>query len=345
MLLALLPAALAVTTVAVLGAIIIGALGKDALEVGGQALHATLLTGYGLSQVFFKSTPLILCGLAVAVPLTAGLFNVGGEGQLAAGGLAAALVAGWLAGAGAVATTAAVMAAALAGGAAGAGCGVLRHTRGVHEVISTIMANFILAAGCGWLLHAFAAEPGTSHTPELPADVLFTRLGSVLDAVQGSLLSTSLPLALVLAALLQWVLWRTVWGFELRASGLAPRAAVHAGIRAAAMVVGSMALGGALAGLAGAHFVLGARRFFEEGMSGGEGFLGIAVALMARSQPAAVVPAALLFAALSQAGLSMASHVPRELVLVLQGAVVLVLGGTGPLVDALSRRRAEVRDG
>jgi simple sugar transport system permease protein len=336
----LFPSLLAVGTMLVLGALIIAALGKDPFSVGGDALHATLFTAYGLSQVLFKATPLILCGLAVAIPLSAGLFNVGGEGQLAVGGLACAAVAQSLAGSPWLAFLAGLVAAVVGGGAAGAAAGALKQWRGVHEVITTIMLNFILAAFCGWMLHAGLAETGTSHTHELPADTLFTRLGSLVDMLGGSLVSTSLFLALSMALLLHGVMARTTFGFELRASGANPTAARHAGIPAPAMVVGSLALGGALAGLAGGHFVLGARRFFEEGMSGGEGFLGIAVALLARTQPLAVVPAALMFAALSQAGLSMAAQVPREMVLVLQGVVVLVLGGSAPLLSRLAARGA-----
>ena len=162
--------------------------------------------------------------------------------------------------------------------------------------------------------------------------MLFTRLSTWIPMFEGSLVSTSLLLAVALALGSQWIMFRTVFGFELRANGASALAARHAGIASLRMTMGSMALGGAMAGLAGAHFVLGARRFFEDGMSGGQGFLGIAVALMARGNPWAVVPSALLFAGLGQAGLAMGSFVPREMVLVLQGLVVLVLGASSALL-------------
>jgi simple sugar transport system permease protein len=121
----------------------------------------------------------------------------------------------------------------------------------------------------------------------------------------------------------------------MRVSGVSPGAAKHAGVAQRTMLIGSMLLGGALAGLAGAHHVLGARRFFEEGIGSGDGFLGIAVALLSYGQPWAVIPSALLLAWLSEAGLSVAAHVPRELVLVLQGVVVLALGAAGAYVSRL----------
>lgn len=340
-----LPALAGVASILVLGPLILWMLGADVWTVAGEAVESTLLSGYGLFQVLFKATPLMLCGLAVALPLGAGLFNVGGEGQALLGGLACAAAAHAARGAGdAAAFVLGLLAAVLAGGVAGAVPGALRHLRGIHEVIGTIMLNFILAALCGWLLSAALEDPGTAHSPELAAGVLFSRLSTLVPAAAGSSASTSLLLAVVLAGALQWVVARTVFGFELRASGAGPLAARHAGISAGRMVVGSLALGGALAGLAGAHFVLGARRFFEEGLVGGDGFLGIAVALMARSAPAAVVPAALLFAALSQAGLSLgAANVPREVVLVLQGVVVLVLGGTTAASERLGRSLASRR--
>ncbi len=340
---ALLPLGLAVGTILVLGALVLLALGANPITVGGEALAATLWDGYGLSQVLFRATPLILCGLAVALPLQAGLFNVGAEGQLAAGGLACAVVGqAWMGQSTALAFVAGLVASMVAGGAAGALAGVLKHRRGVHEVISTIMLNAILAALCGWLLHAGLAEAGTSHTVELEGGVLFTRLSTWWEALAGSNVSTSLVLAVVVAVACQVVMARSRFGFEVRAVGASLTAAHHAGIPQGRVLVGVMGVGGALAGLAGAHFVLGARRFFEEGMSGGDGFLAIAVALLARNAPLQVIPASLLFAALSQAGLSLAtSQVPRESVLVLQGVVVLVLGGASPYLGRRAAARAE----
>lgn len=338
---ALLPAAAGLLCIGVVGPLLLLAVGADVGDAVMDAVEATLLSGYGVFQVLFKATPLVLCGLAVAIPLGAGLFNVGAEGQALAGGLACASVAHALAPAGAgVAFVAGMAAAMLGGGMAGAAPGYLLHRFGVHEVIGTIMFNFILAAGCGWLMGAFLEDAGTAHTPEVPGAVLFVRLSTWFDAAQGSSASTSLLWALGLAALMHAVMARTTLGFELRAAGGSPAAARHAGIPAARMRVGALALGGALAGVAGAHLVLGARRFFEEGMVGGDGFLGIAVALMARSQPLAVVPAALVFAALSQAGLSLGAQVPREVVQVLQGLVVLVLGGTAYAAERMQRNRA-----
>lgn len=335
----LLPALSALVVVGVVGCVLILAIGQDPWQITSDAIQATLLSGYGLGQVFFKATPLILTGLAVSIPFAAGLFNIGGEGQLILGGLGCAVVAQALIPYGGLTAAAGglVMAAVL-GAMGGAIAGALKASRNVHEVISTIMLNFIFTALCGYLLNQHLEEPGTAHTPELPAEVLFTRLSTWMTDWSGSLASTSLLLALVCVAAAQVLMFHTVLGYELRVGGSGPLAARHAGIPSTWLIIGSLGLGGGLAGLAGGHFVLGARRFFEEGMSGGEGFLGIAVALMARGQPWAVVPAALIFGALSQAGLSLGTKVPREMVQVLQALVVLTLAG----VSAVMRYRVSV---
>ncbi|MEW5849048.1 MAG: ABC transporter permease [Myxococcota bacterium] len=336
------PSLVALAVALAVGAVMVLAIGQSPLQVGADALQATLGTGYGLGQVIFKATPLILTGLAVAIPYAAGLFNIGAEGQLLVGALASAVVAHLLRDAGGmVAFSGAVLAAAITGAAAGAVPAALKAWRGVHEVISTIMLNFILAALCGYLLHAHLADESGSHTPELPAEALFGRLSAVVPSWTGSLASTSALLAVLLAAVLQAVMFRSVLGYQLRVSGAGPLAARHAGIHAGLMTVVSFSLGGALAGLAGAHFVLGARRFFEDGLSAGEGFLGIAVALMARGHPLAVIPGALVFGGLGQAGLSLGAKVPRETIMVLQALVVLALAATGTTPRGRLERRPQ----
>jgi simple sugar transport system permease protein len=282
----------------------------------------------------------------VAVGLRAGLFNIGAEGQLAAGGFGAGLV-GLLLPAGTpgiVAVPLCVLAAVAAGGAVGSVPGVLRARFGAHEVIVTIMLNFIVLALLNYFVSARLHVPETLHTPEIHAGAL-PRLSAMFPAFHGSAANWTIAIVLLAAALLWWFLFRTRAGYELRAVGLQPDAAEYAGIRAGRVWFNALTLSGVLAGLGGINFVLGYKNYYEDGFTGGAGFLGIAVALVGRNNPAGVVIAALFFATLSQGGLAINAMVPKQIVEVLQGIVILAVATAVPEVrrllrSALSKRRS-----
>jgi general nucleoside transport system permease protein len=142
---------------------------------------------------------------------------------------------------------------------------------------------------------------------------------------------------LLAAVLVWWMLFRTRAGYELRAVGLQPDAAEYAGIRAGRVWFNALATSGALAGLGGINFVLGYKHYYEDGFTGGAGFLGIAVALIGRNNPVGVVLAALFFATLSQGGLAINAMVPKQIVEVLQGIVILAVAAAVPEVRRLLR--------
>jgi simple sugar transport system permease protein len=303
------------------GAAFIAAIGQDPLAIYGHMLHECFGTGYGLGQTLFKATPLIFTGLAVAIGFRTGLFNIGVEGQLYLGGFAAGL-AGLLPMPAPLRLAAAVLAAALAGGAWGAIPGALKSRFGAHEVINTIMLNFIAFALVAWIGHA-VFETATVRTAEIPAAATLPRLGAIFPALHGSPANVSLLLALAAAWGAHLLLFRTRLGFELRAVGLNPAAAEYGGIAAGRAQSLAMALSGAVAGLGGLNYVLGYKHYFELGFSAGAGFLGIAVALLGRNHPVGVIAAALFFGALSYGGLVVNQRVPKELVEALQGLVIL----------------------
>jgi ABC-type uncharacterized transport system permease subunit len=339
----LLPPAIALLAALVVGDLLILSFGQSPGAVYALLLEGTWLNAYGLGQVLYKATTLTFTGLAVAIGIRAGLFNIGAEGQLAAGGFTAAALGLVLTNAvpAMVAVPLCVLAAAAGGGLVGWIPGALKARFGAHEVIVTIMLNFIVLALLNWIVAARLNVPETLHTPQISASL--PRFASFLPAFHGSAANTTLLLALVSAVACGWLLFRTKAGYELRAVGHQPDAAEYAGVRVGSVWMQTFTLSGALAGLGGINFVLGYKQYYEEGFAGGAGFLGIAVALIGRNHPAGVVLASLFFATLSQGGLAIHALVPKQMVEVLQGAVILVMAAATPEVRRalLAARRAE----
>jgi simple sugar transport system permease protein len=256
---------------------------------------------------------------------------------LAAAVTALALPAGWPG----VVTIPLILASSAAAGAGWAAIpGVLRARLGVHEVINTIMMNFIAFALGSWALVAHLARFETLHTAEVPVAARLGRLEAIIPALHGAPANASLVLVLALCAAMTLLLWRTSWGFEMRAAGLSDAAARSAGIPVARRIVGAMALSGALAGLTASNFVLGYKYYFEEGFTAEAGFRGIAVALLARNHPLGVIPAALLFGALDRGGFVLNQVVPKEFVDILQALVLFFVIVLGPQLRRWNWRRA-----
>ncbi len=319
------------------GAIFIAAIGEKPLEIYAMLFREAFGTGYGLGQTLFRATPLLFTGLAVALAFRAGLFNIGVEGQMYLGGFAAALVGAYVPLPGALAMIAAVLAAGLVGGAWGALPGVLKARFGAHEVINTIMLNFIAFSLVSWAGHS-VFQTATVRTREIGAGAWLPRLDTLFAALRGAPVNASLVLGLVLAAIVALLLFRTRLGYELRAVGLNAPAAEYGGVSIGRTQALAMAISGALAGLGGTNFVLGYKHYFELGFTGGAGFIGIAVALLGRNHPAGVLVAALFFGALSYGGLVVNQRVPRELVEVLEALVILFAISARPLLERIARR-------
>lgn len=322
---AILAPAVALLVALLAGNLLVLAYGESPARVFGLMLAGTWGNAYGLGQVLFKATPLIFTGLAVALPFRAGLFNIGAEGQVALGALAGGLVGAALpAGTPWPLAVPLCAAAAFAAGALwGVVPGLLRARFGAHEVVTGIMLNFLGLALVNYLVVACFALPETVHTALVAPGARLERLGAVLPALHGSAVSTALFWALGAALASWWLLFRTGLGYELRATGLNARAAQAAGISFARAAVIVMGLAGGLSGLCATGYVQGFKYYFEDGMSAGVGFMGLAVALLGRNHPLGVVLAALLFGTLSQGGLAVNAIVPKEIVDVLQAIVIL----------------------
>jgi general nucleoside transport system permease protein len=320
------------------GAIFILAIGEDPLSIYALMARETLGTGYGLGQTLFKATPLLFAGMAVALGFRAGLFNIGVEGQLYLGGFAAALVGAALPSSPpAVALPLALAAAAAAGAAWGAIPGVLKARFGAHEVINSIMLNFIAFALVAWI-GRYVFEPATVRTATIGAGAFLPRLDQQWPALRGSPVNAALLLGAGVLVATWLMLAVTRLGYELRAMGLNAPAAEYGGVHLGRAQVTALALSGAIAGLGGVNFVLGYKHFFELGFSGGVGFVGIAVALVGRNHPLGVAVAALLFGALGHGGLAIHQRVPKELVDVLQAIVILLAICTQQVMERLASR-------
>ncbi len=221
--------------------------------------------------------------------------------------------------------------------------GVLKARFGAHEVIVTIMLNFIVLAFLNWVIAAKLHVPETLHTPERTVGAI-PRLGDFMDVFHGSAANLSLIVALLAAVLVGWMLFRTRWGYDLRAVGLQPDAAEYGGVRVGRVWIVAFVLAGALAGMGGINYVLGYKHYYEEGFAAGAGFLGIAVALVGRNHPLGVVLAALFFATLSQGGLAINAIVPKQIVEALQGVVVLAIAASVPEVRRVLFVRRRTRE-
>jgi len=316
-------APLAATAVALLVAgLWLAALGADPL----LALRALVGGAFGdslaLETTAVRAGPLLLVGLGVALSFRCGIWNIGGEGQLNGGALAAtALVTRGLGPEpGVLALPLALLAGALAGAAWAALAALLRVHRGVSEVLSTILLNFISALLVAWAVHGPLQEASGAY-PQSDAFPDVARL----ELLPGM---TRAHVGLVLAALLPFVLWlflfRSAAGLRLRAVGLSPDAARYAAVSPERETLRVLAISGALAGLAGAIEVTGVTGRLFENLAGGYGFTAIAVALLARLNPVGVLPSAIVFAALAAGSGAMqrAAAVPSVAVQVIEALVI-----------------------
>ncbi|NTV45761.1 MAG: ABC transporter permease, partial [Chlorobiales bacterium] len=297
---------LALVVAFMLGGLLIWLIGQNPFAIYGKMFSMTLGNEYGLGQVLFRATPLILTGLAVAIPFQAGLFNIGGEGQVLMGAFACALVGtllpastSWI-----VAVPVSLLSAMLAGAVWGGFAGWLRSRFGVNEVITTIMLNFIAAAIVGYFLTHHFAVRASVHTSEVIPGATIPRLDNVFGIFRRTPANLSIFLSLAIVAAMYVLLYKSRYGYELRSVGQNTDAARYAGINVNRHLMLSMALAGGITGLVAANNVMGYKHYYESGITSGLGFIGIAVAMLAGSNPVWIIFSALLFGMLDYGGLT-----------------------------------------
>jgi ABC-type uncharacterized transport system permease subunit len=324
----------------------------DVADVADAMWSYGLFNRNSLAFILGRATPLIFAGLAVAIAFKAGLFNIGVEGQYAIGALAAGYV-GYQLSAPTVIHLPLTILAGMAGGLIWAAVpALLKVYRGAHEVISTIMMNFVANAVLLYLLSGALKDPnqrGAIAQQQTPQVESTAQVGSMVpffnsigfDFRGSAPLSWFFVLAIVAAVLYALTVRRTRFGFELRVLGTNPRAAEPAGIRSNAMILKAMLLSGAVAGLAGLQDVLAIDDRMKLDYIRGYGFTAIAIALLGRNSGLGIVAAALLFSFLDRAssGIGLSTDVPKEVTDILKGVIILTIVIAYELVRRMTARR------
>jgi simple sugar transport system permease protein len=276
-----------------------------------------------IAETLVQTTALLFPALGIALAFRAGLFNIGAEGQLIVGGLAAGAIGAHLAAPGPIAIVA-LLAAGFIGGAIWGGiAGWLRAQYNANEIISTLMLNFVAASLASYLVSGPLKSPqaaGAETAPLAPQAWLPALL-------PGTRLSIALLFAIAVAIALRWLLTRTVFGYDLRAAGDAPEAARRNGVNMPRMTLLALSLSGAIAGLGGAALVTGVLHRFNTQLSPGYGYTAIAVALVGDLDPLWICLAALGFGILEAGGLAMQAlaDVPKDAIHVIEGLIIVVL--------------------
>lgn len=313
------------------GALFAGSFGTPAAYIEGfKVLFATgdnaalIKAIYPFTESLVTATPYIFAGLSVALGFRCGLFNIGAEGQFFIGALCSAFVGYSLKGLPMIVhLPLALMGGALGGAVWGMIPGYLKARFGAHEVVNTIMMNWIAFRLSDWLLNGPMKAPGFRPiTPTVEVSAELPRFFP--DPLRFNL---GFFIALVVAYLVYWFLFKTTIGFEIRSVGANPDAAKYAGMNIVRNFVLVMFLAGGLAGLAGASQVLGVDHWVGQGFSAGYGFDAIALALLGKSHPAGVVLAALLFGFLRSGATDMMSiaRIPIDIISIIQGMVIVFI--------------------
>jgi len=313
---------LSVLTALLIGALIIWVSGGDPITGYIGLFEGSLGKTRSLSETAVAATPYILAGLAVALGFRGGLFNIGVEGQIFIGSICAVYVGYAVAGLPWIIHMPLAFLAGCLGGAITAGIpGFLKARTGAHEVITTIMINYIAIFFTNWLVTGPLQDPKTivpQTRPILPS-------AQLPPLFAGYRVSWGIVVALGIAILVYWLLWKTVLGFEIRTVGSNAEAARYAGIKVERNIVITMMLSGALAGAAGAIEVIGLNRYFSPAFSIGYGFDSIAVAVLGKNHPFGVVASAFIFGALNTgAGLmQLRTQAPIFIISIVQALILM----------------------
>jgi simple sugar transport system permease protein len=314
-------------------ALVIHLLGESPLESLRILINSAIINPEGLAYTLFYASTFIFTGLAVSIAMQAGLFNIGAEGQMYVGGLGLTLamlafdahLPAWLL------IPIAMLGAALFGALWAFLPGYLQAKRGSHVVVTTIMFNFIAASLMNFLIVKYMIPEGEQN----PASRVFSAaaamppLNAWFPALGDTPLNISFPIAIVALVIYGVMVWRSSWGYKLRATGLNAHAAHYAGVKISRTIIVTMLVSGALAGLAAVNSVLGSTHYLSLNFPAGAGFVGIAIALMGRQHPVGIFLSSVLFGALIQGGFDLSlekPNIPQETFIFIQGLIILFCG-------------------
>lgn len=354
---------IAVIFALLVGAIVIMLIGEDPVFVYKTLFSNAIGNRDGWGNVLFRATPLIFTGLTVAFAFRCGLFNIGGEGQMYIGTFLATWVGFTFTNLPAFILIPLCILSAAAGGALWAAVpGILKAKTGVHEVIVTIMMNWIAASLTFFLVLKFKAPPTEAmiaagikqmipHTSEIAEAARLPRLYTIfkflnIDFPAYNQVNISFFIAIGVAILAYYILWKTNLGYEIRAVGYSSLAAEYGGISVAKNIILAMVISGAFAGLVGTNEIMGFKYRWRQELFTGLGFNGIAVALLGKNHPLGVVLAAILFGILNYGGsivnIFTEGRIPRELIMVLQAVIVIFVVISDEVVKRLIRQRRKI---
>lgn len=312
------------------GAIVMLAGGYDPIAAYSALFERVFGNLYNFGEAVREMTPLMLTGLAVAFAFRSGMFNIGADGQVLIGMTAASFIGIKLAGLPSfLLVPLAVIAAGLFGGLWAGFAGYLKAKRGINEVITTIMMNWIALFFANYIVRNFLLIPGQNRSEDIPASMSMTFLNGIFNNAR---LHWGTAIALAAAVFFYVYLWKTKQGYEMRAVGLNPNAAEYAGMNVGRNIMKAMFISGVFAGLAGAGEVLGVFHYQSVfASSPGYGFDGIAVALLGLTHPFGVILAAILYGTLTYgaAGMSFSADVPPELIRIVIGSIIFFIAAQG----------------
>jgi general nucleoside transport system permease protein len=325
------------------GSLLILASGQDPVAAFAALWQGAFGSQRAIGETLLRSTPLMFTGLALAYGFRAGLFNIGAEGQLFLGGLAAAFVGIKVAGMPWIVSVPLILLSAAAAGAAWAFIPALMKARiGANEVITTMMFSYIGKYLVSYLVTGpLSDKSGIPQTAQLPATSMLPRLNTFLPFLLPTRAHAGILLAVVMAFVVWVVLKYTTLGYDARAVGFNPFASQAGGISVQSTIIKSLCISGALAGLAGAVEVMGVYGRLFDSFSNGFGFTGIAVALLAKNNPLAVIAAALLFGALSAGAgtMQLEANVSQQLVAVIQAIIIFLVAAETIVTWVVERSR------
>jgi simple sugar transport system permease protein len=320
-------------------ALVIKLLGESPVESLGILVHSAVLNPEGLAYTLFYATTFVFTGLAVSIAMKAGLFNIGAEGQMYVGGLGLTLVmlafdhslSPWLL------IPLAMIGSAVFGGLWAFVPGYLQAKRGSHVVVTTIMFNFIAASLMNFIIVKYLVPEGEQNPASRPFTAAgeMPRLSNWFMHADGTSVLGDAPLnitfLIAIAALVIYgvAVWRSSFGYKLRATGLNHSAAHYAGVSISRMIIVTMLISGALAGLGAVNSIMGSTHYLSLNFPAGAGFIGIAIALMGRQNPVGIFLSSVLFGALIQGGFDLSlekPNIPQETIIFIQGLIILFCG-------------------
>ncbi|NHZ39849.1 ABC transporter permease [Massilia aquatica] len=333
-------------------ALVIHLLGESPTESLGILIDSAVINPEGLSYTLFYASTFIFTGLSVSIAMKAGLFNIGSEGQMYLGGLGLTVVMltldhslpAWLL------IPAAMIGSALFGAAWAFLPGYLQARRGSHVVVTTIMFNFIAASLMNFIIVKYLIPEGQQN----PASRVFSEAGAMprlnewFPVLGDTPLNVSFLIAIAALVIYGMMVWRSSWGYQLRATGLNQNAAHYAGVSISRMIIVAMLISGALAGLAAVNSVMGSTHYLSLNFPAGAGFIGIAIALMGRQHPVGIFLSSVLFGALIQGGFDLSlekPNIPQETFIFIQGLIILFCGAMENLYAPAVLKLLNIRKG